>query len=59
MALRLQYKYGNTLVNCLVGMDKKIIKLRPEGIPSPRFGVGIGNALFLSIIDRSRGRLLL
>ena len=30
VALRLQYLYGNTLVNCLVGMDKKLIKLRPN-----------------------------
>ena len=29
MALQLQYQYGNTLVNCLVGMDKKLIKIQP------------------------------
>jgi len=30
VALRLQYLYGNTLVNCLVGMDKSFIKLQPN-----------------------------
>ena len=29
MALRLQY-YGNTLVNCLVGMDKSFINFQPN-----------------------------
>ena len=29
-ALRLQYQYGNTLVNCLVGMDKSFIIVRPN-----------------------------